>query len=63
MDPFFFLLAHVDVFFFSNVRKEICEKAMADIKAENGLDVFEVLLQALDVGLDRRRLNCDTTPY
>ena len=30
---------------------------MADIKAENGLDVFEVLLQALDVGLERGRLN------
>lgn len=42
---------------FSLLRKEICEKAMADIKAENGLDVFEVLLQALDVGLDRGRLN------
>eukprot|EP00435_Cladocopium_sp_Y103_P043741 s714_g12.t1 len=25
--------------------KEICDKAMADIKAENGLDVFDVLLQ------------------
>jgi hypothetical protein len=27
-------------------QQEICDKAMADIKAENGLDVFDVLVQA-----------------